>query len=98
LVLSVVELLRRHKVVAKFVEFFGEGAASLSVPDRATLANMAPEYGATIGFFPADAMTLAYLRATGRSGEDVQAFESYWRAQGMFGMPRPGEIDYTEVV
>ena len=98
LVLTVVELLRRHKVVAKFVEFFGEGASTLSVPDRATLANMAPEYGATIGFFPADAVTVDYLRATGRSEADVQAFEAYWKAQGMFGMPAPGSIDYSEVV
>ena len=98
LVLTVVELLRRHKVVAKFVEFFGEGAASLSVPDRATVGNMAPEYGATIGFFPVDPVTVAYLRATGRSEAGVQAFEAYWKAQGMFGMPRPGSIDYSQVV
>jgi aconitate hydratase len=98
LVLTVVELLRSHKVTAKFVEFFGAGAASLSVPDRATVGNMAPEYGATIGFFPADEVTVEYLRATGRSDADVQAFEAYWKAQGMFGMPRAGEIDYTQVV
>jgi aconitate hydratase len=98
LVLTVVELLRQHKVVAKFVEFFGEGAASLSVPDRATIGNMSPEYGATIGFFPADEVTVAYMRATGRSENDVQAFEAYWKAQGMFGMPRPGAIDYSQMV
>jgi len=98
LVLTVVELLRKHKVVAKFVEFFGDGAASLPVPDRATVGNMSPEYGATIGFFPVDAVTVEYMRATGRSDEDVQAFEAYWRAQGMFGMPRSGEIDYTSAV
>jgi aconitate hydratase len=98
LVLTVVELLRRHKVVAKFVEFFGDGAASLAVPDRATLGNMAPEYGATIGFFPVDDVTVAYMRATGRSEEDVQAFEAYWKAQGMFGMPRPGQIDYSQTI
>ena len=98
LVLTVVELLRRHKVVAKFVEFFGDGAASLPVPDRATIANMAPEYGATVGFFPVDEATVEYLRATGRSEANVQAFEAYWKAQGMFGMPRPGDIDYSEVV
>jgi len=97
LVLTVVELLRRHKVVAKFVEFFGDGAASLSVPDRATLGNMSPEYGATIGFFPADAETVRYLRATGRTQTEAAAFEAYWKAQGMFGMPMPGDIDYTSV-
>jgi aconitate hydratase len=98
LVLTVVELLRSHKVIAKFVEFFGTGAASLSVPDRATVANMAPEYGATVGFFPADEVTVEYLRATARSDAQVQAFEAYWKAQNMFGMPRAGEIDYTQVV
>jgi aconitate hydratase len=98
LVLTVVELLRRHKVVAKFVEFFGDGAASLSVPDRATVGNMAPEYGATIGFFPVDAETVRYLRATGREEREVQAFEAYWKAQDMFGMPGAGEIDYSQVI
>ncbi len=98
LVLTVVELLRKHKVVAKFVEFFGEGAASLSVPDRATIGNMSPEYGATIGFFPVDSQTVRYLRATGRNEDEISAFEAYWKAQGMFGMPRAGEIDYTQVV
>ncbi|RPI42775.1 MAG: aconitate hydratase, partial [Betaproteobacteria bacterium] len=98
LVLTVVELLRKHKVVAKFVEFFGEGAASLSVPDRATVGNMAPEYGATIGFFPVDEITVQYLRYTGRSKDETSAFEAYWKAQGMFGMPRAGDIDYSQIV
>ncbi|MCC6534510.1 MAG: aconitate hydratase AcnA [Burkholderiales bacterium] len=98
LVLTVVELLRKHKVVAKFVEFFGEGAASLSVPDRATVGNMAPEYGATIGFFPVDEVTVGYLRSTGRTSDEIAAFEAYWQAQGMFGMPRAEEIDYTRVI
>jgi aconitate hydratase len=98
LVLTVTEILRRHKVVGKFVEFFGEGTESLSVPDRATIANMAPEYGATMGFFPVDAKTVDYFRGTGRSDEEIEAFEAYWRAQGLFGVPRPGDIDYSSVV
>jgi aconitate hydratase len=98
LVLTVTELLRREKVVGKFVEFFGEGAASLAVPDRATIANMAPEYGATMGFFPVDEATVDYLRATGRTAEEIDAFASYFRAQGLFGIPRAGDIDYTKVV
>jgi len=98
LVLTVTELLRREKVVGKFVEFFGEGTASLAVPDRATIGNMAPEYGATMGFFPVDEATVDYLRATGRTATELDAFESYFRAQGMFGVPRSGEIDYTKVV
>ena len=95
LVLTVTEILRRHKVVGKFVEFFGEGTASLSVPDRATLANMAPEYGATLGFFPVDEKTVAYFRGTGRHATEVEAFEAYFRAQGLFGIPRAGDIDYS---
>jgi aconitate hydratase len=98
LVLTVTELLRKEKVVGKFVEFFGEGTASLSVPDRATIGNMAPEYGATMGFFPVDAATVDYLRATGRTEAELDAFESYYKAQKMFGIPRAGEIDYTKVV
>ncbi|RZL38024.1 MAG: aconitate hydratase AcnA [Rubrivivax sp.] len=98
LVLTVTEILRRHKVVGKFVEFFGEGTASLSVPDRATIGNMAPEYGATMGFFPVDDKTVAYFKGTGRSQAEIEAFEAYWRAQGMFGVPRAGEIDYTAIV
>jgi aconitate hydratase len=98
LVLTVTEMLRREKVVGKFVEFFGEGAASLSVPDRATIGNMAPEYGATIGFFPVDDATVDYLRATGRSEEALDAFSRYFKAQGLFGMPRAGDVDYTKTL
>ncbi|MDR1530033.1 MAG: aconitate hydratase AcnA [Burkholderiales bacterium] len=98
LVLMITELLRREKVVGKFVEFFGEGAATLSVPDRATIANMAPEYGATMGFFPVDEATVDYLRATGRSEAALKNFEAYFKAQKMFGMPKRGEIDYTKVL
>ena len=98
LVLTVTEMLRREKVVGKFVEFFGEGTASLSVPDRATIGNMAPEYGATMGFFPVDEKTVAYFQGTGRTPAEIAAFEAYYRAQGLFGVPRAGEIDYTKVV
>ena len=98
LVLRVTELLRQAQVVGQFVEFFGEGAAALTLPDRATLANMAPEYGATVGYFPPDETAAAYLAATGRSDEEVDAFRSYFQAQQMFGMPRPGDIDYSRVV
>jgi len=98
LVLTITEMLRKAKVVGQFVEFFGEGAASLSVPDRATIANMAPEYGATMGFFPVDEKTVEYLRATGRTEEEIAAFEAYFRAQSLFGMPRAGEIDYTRTL
>src|SRR6202521_5554734 len=95
LVLRVTEMLRKQKVVAKFVEFFGEGAAALSVTDRATIANMAPEYGATMGFFGVDEETLAYLRGTGRSDELCETYENYYKAQGLWGIPRKGEVDYT---
>ena len=95
LVLHITQLLRAQKVVGKFVEFYGEGAASLPVPDRATIGNMSPEYGATMGFFPVDDESVNYLRATGRSEEQCLAFENYFRAQNMFGMPRKGEIDYS---
>src|SRR5690606_23849033 len=98
LVLTVTEMLRREKVVGQFVEFLGEGAASLSVTDRATIANMAPEYGATMGFFPVDEKTVDYMRATGRTDEECAAFEAYFRAQEMFGMPRRGDIDYSRVL
>ena len=98
LVLTVTELLRRHKVVGKFVEFFGEGTASLSVPDRATIGNMAPEYGATMGFFPVDERTLDYFRGTGRTKAEIEAFEAYFRAQKLFGVPRAGDIDYSQVI
>jgi aconitate hydratase len=105
LVLTVTEILRQHKVVGKFVEFCGAGTASLTLPDRATIANMAPEYGATMGFFPVDEKTLDYFRGTGRSKAEIDAFEAYFRAQGLFGVPgapganiRSGEIDYSQVV
>jgi aconitate hydratase len=98
LVLTVTQLLRKAKVVGKFVEFFGEGTASLAVPDRATVANMAPEYGATMGFFPVDERTLDYFRGTGRPAETVQALEAYYKAQGLFGIPKAGQIDYSETL
>ncbi|GAB4465759.1 MAG: aconitate hydratase AcnA [Burkholderiaceae bacterium] len=98
LVLTVTEMLRKAKVVGKFVEFFGEGTASLSVPDRATIANMAPEYGATMGFFPVDAKTIDYFEGTGRTREEIAAFESYFKAQGLFGVPQAGAIDYSSVL
>jgi aconitate hydratase len=97
LVLRVTEMMRKAKVVGKFVEFHGSGAASLSVTDRATIANMAPEYGATMGFFPVDEETCAYLIATGRSEEHVDLVRQYYKAQGMFGMPGQGECDYSVV-
>src|SRR6478609_4639127 len=95
LVLHITQMLRAQKVVGKFVEFYGEGAASLPLPDRATVGNMSPEYGATMGYFPIDAESVNYLRATGRTDEQCDAFEAYFRAQKMFGMPRKGEIDYS---
>ena len=95
LALHITQMLRAQKVVGKFVEFFGEGAASLPVADRATIGNMSPEYGATMGFFPIDGESVAYLHATGRSEEQCAAFENYFRAQKMFGMPKKGEIDYS---
>ena len=98
LVLTVTEILRKHKVVGKFVEFFGEGTASLTLPDRATIANMAPEYGATMGFFPVDGKTLEYFRGTGRSAAEIDAFEAYFKAQGLFGVPQRGDIDYSQVI
>ncbi|MGB6054210.1 MAG: aconitate hydratase AcnA [Burkholderiaceae bacterium] len=98
LVLTITELLRKEKVVGKFVEFFGEGTSSLSLTDRATIANMSPEYGATMGFFPVDEVTVDYFRGTGRTKAEIDAFESYFRAQKMFGIPQSGEIDYTTVV
>jgi aconitate hydratase len=98
LVLAVTEFLRRAKVVGKFVEFFGSGAASLTLPDRATIANMAPEYGATLAYFPVDAETLSYLRATGRTEAQIEQCRSYLTAQGLFGMPAAGAIDYTQVL
>ncbi|MBN8510185.1 MAG: aconitate hydratase [Burkholderiales bacterium] len=98
LVLTVTEILRRHKVVGKFVEFFGEGTKTLALPDRATIANMAPEYGATMGFFPVDERTVEYFRGTGRTKAEVEDFEAYFRAQRLFGVPARGEIDYSSVV
>ncbi|MDB5810881.1 MAG: acnA [Betaproteobacteria bacterium] len=97
LVLTVTELLRKTKVVGKFVEYFGEGATSLSPTDRATVANMAPDYGATCGFFAIDDKTLEYYRMSGRE-EHVDAIESYLKMQGMYGIPKKGDIDYSQVV
>ncbi|MHB8667991.1 MAG: aconitate hydratase AcnA, partial [Burkholderiales bacterium] len=96
LVLTVTEMLRKAKVVGKFVEFFGEGAASLAVPDRATIANMAPEYGATMGFFPVDDRTIAYFEGSGRTAAEIDAFKSYFKAQGLYGIPNKGAIDYSQ--
>ncbi|WIM13007.1 aconitate hydratase [Enhydrobacter sp.] len=98
LVLRITELLRQARVVGKFVEFHGEGAATLSVPDRATIGNMAPEYGATIGYFPVDEQSCRYLRVTGRSDSHVEAVRRYFQAQGLFGMPARGQCDYTSVL
>jgi aconitate hydratase len=98
LVLTITEILRRAKVVNKFVEFFGKGTESLTVPDRATIGNMAPDYGATMGYFPVDDATIAYFEGTGRTGEEIDAFQSYFKAQGMYGTPKKGDIDYSEVI
>jgi aconitate hydratase len=98
LVLTITQLLRQAKVVGKFVEYFGEGAQSLPVADRATIANMAPEYGATMGYFPIDEATCTYLALTGRTDEQIATFRNYYQAQGMFGIPAKGEIAYTKVL
>ena len=98
LALTVTQLLRKTKVVGKFVEFFGPGAAALPVVDRATIANMAPEYGATMGFFPIDEECVNYLRATGRSDEHCAIYENYYKAQGLWGIPQAGQIEYSQVV
>lgn len=98
LALTITELLRQTRVVGKFVEYFGEGAAALTVPDRAVIANMSPEYGATMGFFPVDEECVKFLRQTGRSEELCALYEAYYRAQGMFGIPSKGEVDYSQVV
>ncbi|MDQ6683519.1 MAG: aconitate hydratase [Pseudomonadota bacterium] len=98
LVLAVTEILRKERVVGKFVEFFGEGTESLSVPDRATMANMAPEYGATMGFFPVDDKTIEYFEGTGRTRSEIEFFQAYFKAQGLYGVARLGDIDYTKVV
>jgi aconitate hydratase len=95
LALTVTQILRKAKVVGKFAEFYGPGAAALPVVDRATIANMAPEYGATMGFFPIDAECVNYLRATGRSEEHCRTYESYYRAQGLFGIPKKGQVNYS---
>ncbi len=98
LVLTVTELLRKAKVVGKFVEFFGEGTQTLALPDRATIANMAPEYGATMGFFPVDDKTIDYFKGSGRTADEISAFKAYFKAQGLYGIPRKGAIDYSQVV
>ena len=98
LTLRLTQLLRAEKVVGKFVEYFGEGASSLSVADRATIANMAPEYGATMGYFPVDEKTLDYMEATGRSKAQTALVRDYCKAQGIFGIPGKGEVDYTKVL
>ncbi|MYM66272.1 aconitate hydratase AcnA [Pseudoduganella sp. FT55W] len=98
LVLTITEMLRKAKVVGKFVEFFGEGTETLSVTDRATIANMAPEYGATMGFFPVDDATIEYFEGTGRTKEEIASFQAYFKAQGMYGIPKAGDIDYTRVL
>ncbi|MBS0455477.1 MAG: aconitate hydratase [Proteobacteria bacterium] len=98
LVLYVTNILRQEKVVGKFVEFYGPGAASIPVPDRATIGNMAPEYGATMGFFPVDDKTLEYFKGTGRKEAEIERFEAYYKAQGLFGMPAVGELHYTKTV
>ena len=98
LVLRVTEILRAAKVVGKFVEFHGEGAQKLHATDRATIANMAPEYGATMGFFGVDEKTLDYFRATGRSNEQIETIRNYYTAQEMFGIPKKGEVEYTNVI
>jgi aconitate hydratase len=95
LALTITQMLRKAKVVGKFVEFYGPGAAALPVVDRATIANMAPEYGATMGFFPIDGECVNYLRATGRSEEHCRLYENYYRAQQLFGMPKKGELNYS---
>ncbi|WP_193212986.1 aconitate hydratase [Luteolibacter marinus] len=96
LTLRVTEMLRKHGVVGKFVEFHGPGAKALSLPDRATIANMAPEYGATMGFFPVDEETIRYLKGTGRSDELCATVENYYKAQGLFGIPDKGQCEYTD--
>jgi aconitate hydratase len=95
LVLTITQALRKHGVVGKFVEFYGPGIAELPLADRATIANMAPEYGATCGIFPVDKETLAYLRLTGRTEEHIALVELYYREQGMFHTPDAPEAEYT---
>jgi aconitate hydratase len=98
LVLRVTETLRKEKVVGKFVEFFGDGTRTLSLPDRATIGNMAPEYGATMGFFPVDEKTIDYFEGTGRTKDEIEAFEAYFKAQGLFGVAKAGDIDFSQIV
>ncbi|HUR97426.1 MAG TPA: aconitate hydratase [Pyrinomonadaceae bacterium] len=98
LVLRITEMLRKANVVGKFVEFFGVGAAALNATDRATIANMAPEYGATMGFFGTDERTLEYFTNTGRDAEQIETIRNYYTAQGMFGIPKQGEVDYSTVI
>ncbi|CAH0354696.1 aconitate hydratase [Aquabacterium sp. CECT 9606] len=98
LVLTVTEILRKEKVVGKFVEFFGAGTTTLALPDRATIANMAPEYGATMGFFPVDDKTIDYFKGTGRTKAEIEAFQAYFKAQKLYGVPQAGEIDYSSIV
>ncbi|MEO0039349.1 MAG: aconitate hydratase, partial [Verrucomicrobiota bacterium] len=98
LTLRLTEILRKAKVVGKFVEFYGEGTEALSLADRATIANMAPEYGATMGFFPVDDKSLDYLRQTGRDESHIELVKEYYKAQGLFGIPKAGSIDYTQTI
>jgi aconitate hydratase len=98
LTLRLTEILRKAKVVGKFVEFYGEGTEALSLADRATIANMAPEYGATMGFFPVDDKSLDYLRQTGRDEAHIELVKEYYKAQGLFGIPKAGSIDYTQTI
>ena len=98
LALFVTQMLRKEKVVGKFVEFFGEGARKLSLADRTTIANMAPEYGATMGYFPVDETTLEYLRLSGRSEKQIALVRDYFKEQGIFGIPLKGECDYTKTL
>src|SRR5215213_1311957 len=98
LVLRITEMLRKANVVGKFVEFFGVGASALNATDRATIANMAPEYGATMGFFGTDEKTLEYFTNTGRTTEQIETIRNYYSAQGMFGIPKEGEVDYSTVL
>ncbi len=98
LVLAITERLRQEKVVGKFVEFFGEGVTTLALPDRATISNMAPEYGATMGFFTVDDQTLEYFTSTGRTQEEITALRNYFEAQGLYGTPLAGDIDYSQTL
>ncbi len=98
LVLRITQMLREAKVVGKFVEFFGEGARNLPATDRATIANMAPEYGATMGFFGTDEKTLEYFAATGRTDEQIETIRNYYTAQEMFGIPLKGEVHYSNTI